>query len=75
MSDIMAKSIDFKRVVEKEDSVVYKAAENMENESNWKEMLNTGPDDSVSRVSYRSQVKDSCAMSILKEVNQAKVLI
>lgn len=67
MSDIMAKSIDFKRVVEKE--------ENMEDESNWKEMLNTGPDDSVSRVSYRSQVKDSCARSILKEVNQAKVLI
>lgn len=67
MSDIMAKSIDFKRVVEKE--------ENMEDESNWKEMLNTGPDDSVSRVSCRSQVKDSCAMSMLKEVNQAKVLI
>lgn len=71
----MAKSVEGKRVVEKEDRIVYKAAENMEDESNWKEMLNTGPDDSVSRVSYRSQVKDTCAKRILKEVNQAKVLI
>jgi len=81
MAKHMAKSIDGKRVVEIEDSVVYKAAINMEScESNFKEMLNIGPEDSVSRVSYRSQVshqskvsgKGSCAMSILKEViNQA----